>query len=670
MYGKRIRFGLLIFLLIHPGAFPQPGLIQSELAEELLNRKDGAPLPLAHMQSYQDITLYPIDLNSASLELLSETGLFTPFQARLIIEYRSTYGNLLSVYELASLPGFSNEDIYRIVRYTKAGPVVRGSQPSGPEHRVVFCSGRTFPLQAGYRPDTSNNSPPAYAGSPWKTCLKLQNRIGGRITTGLTLEKDPGEKGFSRCCPELVNGFLQFRGSGSIEQVVVGNFRLHLGHGLARGSGLFHTPGNLASIPLSTIKPYAGTSEWGSHRGVACRLRTGPLKLVTWAGGRGLDLSLSNLQEKGENPDWVSISRTGGLHRTASEINGRALGYLANAGIQIQHNGKGFQIGGVYCFQRSGLTQKGKDSLNLDESSGFYHAGGIHWRRHGKTVSLFGEVVLGDPLSLAFLTGIEYRMNDFLSTGLILHYYSPDHRETFSSAYASGRFTSNEQGMALILRAEPFRNLTTDFSVEIFHYPAPRYLSNVPAAGFRTKFTLKGRIDKRSGWQIRMGTKLKQQKTGDVDTGIPRMEGREQTILDARLLFQASGSLRWQSRIIISLPCWCEPIHGFAAVQQFRVNPWEKLTSNLQFVVFSVKQWENRIYIYEPGMYHQFDFPACYGRGQKTTLVFSLKASGRITIEGKGSVFLYADRETIGTGDQKIGQPRKYYAGIQIRIKI
>jgi len=52
-------------------------------------------------------------------------------------------------------------------------------------------------------------------------------------------------------------------------------------------------------------------------------------------------------------------------------------------------------------------------------------------------------------------------------------------------------------------------------------------------------------------------------------------------------------------------------------------------------VLFQVAEWENRIYLYEPGLYYSFSFPAFYGQGQKTTLLLTLKPLRRITLSAK-----------------------------------
>ena len=55
-------------------------------------------------------------------------------------------------------------------------------------------------------------------------------------------------------------------------------------------------------------------------------------------------------------------------------------------------------------------------------------------------------------------------------------------------------------------------------------------------------------------------------------------------------------------------------------------------------MVYHVPSWDNRIYLYEPGLFQQFSFPVLSGTGNKITLVTSVKAGKRLTLEARGSI--------------------------------
>jgi len=94
---------------------------------------------------------------------------------------------------------------------------------------------------------------------------------------------------------------------------------------------------------------------------------------------------------------------------------------------------------------------------------------------------------------------------------------------------------------------------------------------------------------------------------------------------------------------------------AYAAVQQLSLGSSRHLKVTAQFVLYHVNEWENRIYLYEPGFYYSFNFPAYYGKGQKTTLLLSFKPLKRITVS------------TMLSGKVK-GDNRIWETGIQLRL--
>jgi hypothetical protein len=74
---------------------------------------------------------------------------------------------------------------------------------------------------------------------------------------------------------------------------------------------------------------------------------------------------------------------------------------------------------------------------------------------------------------------------------------------------------------------------------------------------------------------------------------------------------------------------------GYAALQQITLGSSTYLKATVQFVLFRVADWENRIYLYEPGVYYSFNFPAYFGNGQKTTLLLIAKPTHRVRLSAK-----------------------------------
>lgn len=602
-----------------------------EAAEERSIREEEPQISEAELEVRQELRLYPVNLNEATREQLESCGLFSAFQVNSILRYREKYGDLLSIYELASLDGFRKQSLARQSACMTVGQFSHSIPLRKSGTRILVFAGRNF---------NSSGDEISYPGSPWKSSLRIKSDISRKVSAGLAYEKDPGERSFWGYRPEHLTAFLELKGKKHLEKLIIGTYRLNNGMGLLQGSGLMHTPEAIQSRPLrlSSLKPYAGTSEGLIHQGAALGLNLGKTKLLLWTSWQNLDLSLTAFDSKAKDISWTVYIRETGIHRTVTELSGRNLAYLGCAGIQVMSNFRKLSLGAQHLSWISGLSQAGKDSLQYFQNPGFQHASSIYWGWRLSKVVLYGEFAPGRNNSTAFTGGSRFLVNDFLSGTLQFHSYGTNHQESFASAYASGSHIANERGFFLLILAEPFREIRATFSVELSRYPEPRYQVLVPSSGSRFKVTLHNGSAGTLQWKLGM-THTNRQFTPSSDlSGIRPLYTIENHKIDGKLLYQPFERLSWQSRLVISYTPGDLSDRGHAALQQvtFRMN--EKLRCTVQFVMFHVPSWDNRICIYEPGLFQQFRFPVYSATGNKLTMVASTKFLKRLTLEMKCSV--------------------------------
>ena len=159
-------------------------------------------------------------------------------------------------------------------------------------------------------------------------------------------------------------------------------------------------------------------------------------------------------------------------------------------------------------------------------------------------------------------------------------------------------------------------------------------------------------------WRARFVSKRWQSSPSDPASGIRPLQDTRINRIDVQVIYMPLDWFRWQSRIVIASlgrKQWSSP--AYAAVQQLRLGSSRHVKVTAQFVLYQVNDWESRIYLYEPGFYYSFNFPAYYGKGQKTTVLLSIKPLKRITVS------------TIFSGTVR-GENRKWETGIQLRLYI
>src|SRR5690606_7231297 len=74
---------------------------------------------------FETLTIYyesPLNLNIATREELSSMSLLSNFQIASFLEYRETYGSLLSIYELSAIEGWDMQIINAILPFVIVSP--------------------------------------------------------------------------------------------------------------------------------------------------------------------------------------------------------------------------------------------------------------------------------------------------------------------------------------------------------------------------------------------------------------------------------------------------------------------------------------------------------------------------------------------------------------------
>ena len=678
--------------------FPQTETALNDYTEDLLHRENPAGTVNMLLEDLAEYHQQPIDLNSATREELAESGLFTPYQVEILLKYRNHFGPLFSLYELAGLSGFRGSQLSEITPYlTVRSPITASPDPRS---LMMLCSiNRTFPTASGFIPmDTLERA--AFAGSPFKTGFRLKVTISGSLSAGLGYEKDPGEMYLHGAVPEFLSGFVQYRGTRQVQKLIMGSFRVQQGLGLVNGSQLINTVETYSALSPAAPKliPYAGLGESQIERGTGCQLSFGRVGLMSWVSYSHMDLSLNQFREKPARVDWEEAARATGLHRTAPEVAGRSLAYRFHQGISVSFRDDHMILGAMVGWRINGLTNAGRDSLQLEGLVFRQATGSTYGVWSGQRITLSWELAMISNRSMAFLAGIKYRLNDFLKAVLLIHRYGKNYAGMIPSAYAAGSQIRNEYGASIGWFLETGRLFDTALKLELFRHPAPRYLTEVPSGSLRAMCTLKNSGIKDLQWRFRISRK-QWQTTSDAarpgirpltDWKIIRSEiqfeylpgrllkpsgeldrGTSQIAVSSASRLKHEATLKWQSRIIFS---WHQRSRintpDYAVAQKITLSLPPVLQGVLQAAVFHVTTWENRIYLYEPGLLYSYNFPVCYGTGEMITGILSVRAGKRTTLSGKLTTTIYHDRETMGTGTELREGNRKWEVGMQLRVKL
>jgi hypothetical protein len=670
MHGNFSIGFLLISLTAHLSLFSQDPEVLSYGEEELLYSEQSTEV-VELFERLTELRNTPLNINCASSDLLAETGLLSPFQIHILIQYRSQYGALYSLYELSSLTGFSKRRLEVIAPYLKVGACSQKENKGRQKHMILLNLGKVYPEAKGFNDSLQIKPLTSYIGSPVRTNVRIKSRIGNYLSLGLTYEKDAGELFLNHHKPEFLSAYLQYKGYRQLKQVVIGNFKLHHGLGLVNGTGFFHSPAGflLHSGSMMKIRPYSSKVESRYERGIGVQMGLGNFDLLAWASYRKLDLSSTELDVKRDEIDWKELFRESGLHRTQSENFARDMAFRFHSGIQGLFRNEFLDVGLVIGLESAGLSREGIESLGVIGDRGLNRYMSLHGNLHKGSWHIFSEFALSDSNSSALLAGVSWNLNDFIQGLLLLHHYGSNYRGAFPSSYAFSRTMNNERGISIHLQLEPGSLLLAHFTGEVFYFPRPRYQCSVPSSAYRYNFTFQNSGTPVFKWRVRLTKKFWQTTPAHFSSGIASVKTNETSRVDLRLIYDQQ--LQWQSRLIISYGSSLRDSYpGYAIAQQVSVKIWQRLRPSLQFVVFEVQDWDHRIYLHEPGLYYDFSFPVCYGSGQKITMTLTLKPLKKLSLAGKITLSTYQHRNTLGSGNDLILGNEKWTLALQLRLNL
>jgi len=666
----RLPFCFLLALGISFLLPAQQNDLYGDQLEMLLYQHEDQAIPEELFEYLEENSLLLLDLNHATQEQLEDSRLLTPFQVHQLISYRKRFGDLYSLLELAALPGFNSYDLSKLESLVvlRQGSDIPGVKQN--RHWVMMDVGRKYPTSMGYRQEPGQEEK-AYAGSPLYTTLRVRSQTGNHLSMGLTYEKDAGEKLFLHGLPQFLSGYLNYKGQGFLKQLLAGTFQLNQGQGLVNGTGFYHHPSSFKANhrTLSLLRPYASKSEQRFNRGLACQLAYKKLQVLLWGSHTLQDLSPTSLGEDLEGIAWWEYQRSTGLHRSQGELQGRRLAAKTSGGIQLLYHHRNFALGIMTGTERWSLTQRGSEILSKAYDPVNLPTASLHGTWQSERWQLCGELAAGTS-SFALQMGTRVHFNDFLQGTVLIHHYGKEYRGSLPSSYASGAGVENEQGVAVHLHLEPGAALMADVTGEVFHYPSPRYRTLVPSHAFRINLTLHNPLNESFQWRIRLAGKAWQNTPRVEITGVRPLKESRLTRVDLRLIYVNSTQLSWQSRCFFSfLSAIPKPLPAFAVLQQVKFQASSRLQGSVQFVLFRVDDWDNRIYLHEPGFYYSFSFPCYYGRGQKSTLLLTWKNLKGITLSVKISGIRYYDRMETGSGPDRVEGNRLWESALQLRLK-
>ncbi|WP_421918052.1 helix-hairpin-helix domain-containing protein [Marinifilum sp.] len=603
------------------------------------------------------LTQNPLNINTASFYELQKLHLLNRNQIEQLLKYRDENGEILSIYELQLINGFSS-DLVRIIAPMIASKTNLKSQDSkSGKHLLLLRTEHNFEKEAGY---TSTKVNSKYLGDSWKyySRYQLQDPKSG-INFGFTAENDKGEPFFK---DDNQNGFdfysihLQKQFRGFIQQINLGDYQIKFGQGLSLWTGM---GGNKSSFTTQNARKYQGIRAYKSSdenrffRGASILVApTKGVNLAAFGSLKKIDASTKS----DTISSFVSRIVNTGLHRNRNELNKKDALEEKLLGGYLMWNLKSSEFGICYVYYSfspeikiqekaySTYNFRGQDNYNLS----------FTYQSQINHIHLFAEVAKSKSGGLGILQAANIQIHPQLSLEAIYRKYDKDYHALFANSFSEQSRNQNEEGLYFGIDFHPFPKWTIKAYYDQFEFPWLRQSANSPSKGHEYF----SEIEYTQNEKLSVYFRYKQENKADnmPSSFINTPVEFEKT--QYRLHLSSKPATNWEIRNRIEFSQYKQAEqneNGFLIYQDLIYHfPEFPLNISLRYALFDTDSYNTRIYAYENDILYAYSIPAYYNKGSRFYLNLNYKINNKLTLYARYAQTKYSKSERIGTGTSLI----------------
>lgn len=596
----------------------------------------------------------PLHINLVSEAELHSSLLFSTDQINAFLLYRKQIGSFQSILELQTIPGWDVAFLRRIQDFLLCNPVHSSWwKPHLSNHQVLFKTDWTVEEKKGFT-DPDLRSKVRYVGDRLNQTLRYRGQLNTNLRIGLLIQKDAGEKELT----DFSSGFLEFKSTGTVEKIILGDFINQWGQGLVQSGG-FSLGKSFESIK-ATQKfnlgglAYSSSVEYGYYRGfnVTLKLRE-YLRIQTFASYRNLDAT-TGVDSLGNK--YLRSRVEDGFHRTTSEISRKDAMQEKTAGANFTYSPLDIpliiQFNSIFTSwslpKPTGIGYKqpewsGNELMNYS----------LSFQYPLKNIRMVGEMAYSGLRQFSILQSGATSVSEKLDLSYLVRYYSSGYFSPKSNGLSENSENLNEMGLFLGLGYQINKRMKLSSYVDYFRFPGPKYQVLEPNT---------------SGWEVlsRLHWEKRHSARGFLQGKWTRKEKKDLVQISLDGHFIAIKSWDFHSRLMASK---LGDEMGYLLLQDVK---WDqgKWTIQGRLAYMNTPSYDTRNYAYEPGVPYSFLLPAYAGKAIKTTLVMSYQWTREIGVAAKWGRIQYQDRMEVGSGLDLIEGNTKTDITLQINYKM
>ena len=605
-----------------------------------------------------------INLNDLPAEVAYTLLEFSDYQYYQLQLYIEMYGELVTVYELAAVEGFSRADVERIWDKVEVLPARKGRKLFADFFRksksvLLLRYGQVLEKQAGY--DTSYHN--GYLGSPQHLSFKYSFQTGAHFSLALAGEKDAGEaffRGGQKQGFDHYSFFVNVKNVGVLKNCVIGDYTLSFGQGLVMGGRAMGSRGGGAAqvrrFP-QLLRATAPMNEGDFQRGVAVVLGNAYYTGTVFYSHRFFDGKVTSDEDGAE---WFagSLSPTG-YHRTASETAAKDAARDRTYGAHFQMKRRIFEAGATVTNTQ--FVTAVSPASDLYRRYGFSGRSVCNAAADYKVILhktiLFGEAaasVCGGRTGMAILQGAIFDPDPRSKLSVLFCYYDRSYIALNGSAFGAGG-GSNEWGAYVAADFVTSRRTTLNLFADYYRFPWLRYRLDSPSGGFDFGAVFNASVSKYLTMNLKYRFTLREQNIRLTDYYQSVTSVRKHRF---RCAVECSPvgwlKLKTEADYAVNAAGSSEVRNGFLLFQDVavKVEKWD-FAVKARVAFFQTDSYDERLYAYENDLLYTFTVNSYYGKGVRYYLMASY-GYAFFDIQLRFSQTYYDDRTTISSGPSQI----------------
>ena len=593
---------------------------------------------------------HPINLNSTTREDLEQFPFLSAQQIEDIQAYIYQYGAMKSLGELAMIESVNWYQRQLLGCFFYVGEVEKRTFPSLSnilkygKHEWVADVKVPFYQRKGDKE--------GYQGYPYKHWLRYQFRRGDYVKMGFLGSQDAGEPFFAgknKLGYDFYSFYLQVKKWGRWKNVTLGRYRLREGMGLVLNNdfgfgklSMFSSLGRMGTSIRVHSSRYAANYLQGAAATYAVGKHCAVSAFVSY---RPIDATVKN--------DSISTIVTTGLHRTEKEIEKQYAASAFLTGGNLHYTQGGFHVGTTFLYYSYSLPlHPNKSQLYkrfAPEGSAFWNAS-IDYGYISHRLTVQGETATGDCGVVATVNSASYLLSDKISLMALYRFYPYRYYALYGNSFASGGDVQDESGGYLGVHWTPSSRWQVDVYGDVAYYAWPKYRTS----GSTYSQDYLASVVFRPKESMMIGGRYQYKNKNDAVTQRLRLSfawaksaWSSKTQYDASLL---AGS--------------CGMMVSEHVAYRYR---WLRLHALLGY--FKTKDYDSRVYAYEPGMLYTMSFGSYFGHGIRYALLAKAEIGRHLLVVGKCSTTDYFDRDHISSGYQQIDASSQTDLEVQVKWK-